>query len=1061
MDIKYNAFVSYRHHPDDIRAATEIHRGLERFKVPRAIRKRSAGISRIFRDKDELPITSSLTDDITRALKNSDYLIVICSVHTKESVWVQREIETFLSTHDRSKVLTVLVNGEPYDVIPEILLYEDAVDPISGETRRIEYEPLSCDWRMKRKKAVREELPRLAAALLGCGYDELRQRQRQYRTRRMAALFSAATAASLCLAAYFLHTSIQIQKANDDLQTANEEISAANAQISAANEEIRAANEEIQQANIQIQENLDEALRNQSQYLASSAQEHLESGDRLTAIALALAALPGEGGERPYVPQAELSLSNALRSYVSDAQASADGAFDVGALIDDFCVTDDGGTIYITDSRETVTVWDTHSFRKLATIDAGGYTLQKVCTTPGGNVLLWTGAADGHLFCYGPDGVLRWQEENCRDSAYLNDEGILMVLSLRYPDTYIKFLHPETGEALRPELKLSIPEGINTVNGFYEQNNSQGRPICIKAYSGTEYYILTLDASNGELFRLMSLDTSGDNWTRSIDCVTSDDRGCVYAMVSTGSGIYNGNYGTFSVTSPAVSEIFCYEADSGRLIWQSEITAYTFGGTISINPVPNTGLVLCQYSNIFQLHDAATGDVVGSCDTLGVPLTVNVDETSTWGILDNGTYFVYEHARGLCFCYPFMDGAVARAQIANAYFVLPPLGTQVTVYRSVKDDSGQVLQGDYSLSSVDGHLAQDELLAVVYYKTLYLFDIEEKSLVFQHSFTNLTSLLSFSGDGGTLWMWDLTADSVIAVDTENGHISTAQVPCHIGGEFDYTYYESELFVADGALLYILETRDETALIRYELSSGSHDQWPLPQLTAVGSAIYNKSSRILGLTGEHIWFWREDGSIYRLDTESGRIDTVLTDAASAPIGLVSEGGDRIALAVGSEITLMDDGGQITMRTLMDGRKGVSLCFYGDELLVLCDDGIIYRYAADGTLLSQTTLSIYSTFSSRVSLNTDPMGIFWHFTGDGDLIVGALNAGNIIDCGGWQCRAFVPHLMAYGQNTDELVSLAGGQLVLFHRYSTQEQIERAYEQLNGYTLSDEQKQDFGID
>ena len=178
MSVHYNAFISYRHHPEDIRVATQIHRALERFHVPKALRKKAKLPMRLFRDKDELPITSSLTDDITRALENSDFLIVICSEHTKESVWVQREIETFLRTHSRDRVLTVLAGGDPYAVIPEILLYEDVVNHITGKIQREEFEPLSCDWRMKKRKAVKEELPRLAAPLLGCGYDELRQRQR-------------------------------------------------------------------------------------------------------------------------------------------------------------------------------------------------------------------------------------------------------------------------------------------------------------------------------------------------------------------------------------------------------------------------------------------------------------------------------------------------------------------------------------------------------------------------------------------------------------------------------------------------------------------------------------------------------------------------------------------------------------------------------------------------------------------------------------------------------------------------------------------------------------------
>ena len=111
MDIHYNAFISYRHHPEDIRVASEIHRLLERFRLPKGLRGKTREIERIFRDKEELPITSNLTDDITAALRNSDYLIVICSEHTKESVWVQREIETFLQTHSRTQVLTDVVVG--------------------------------------------------------------------------------------------------------------------------------------------------------------------------------------------------------------------------------------------------------------------------------------------------------------------------------------------------------------------------------------------------------------------------------------------------------------------------------------------------------------------------------------------------------------------------------------------------------------------------------------------------------------------------------------------------------------------------------------------------------------------------------------------------------------------------------------------------------------------------------------------------------------------------------------------------------------------------------------
>ena len=72
MSIHYNAFISYRHHPDDIRVAAEIHRSLERFKIPKALKKKSPTKTnlRLFRDKEELPITSNLNDDIESAIRN-------------------------------------------------------------------------------------------------------------------------------------------------------------------------------------------------------------------------------------------------------------------------------------------------------------------------------------------------------------------------------------------------------------------------------------------------------------------------------------------------------------------------------------------------------------------------------------------------------------------------------------------------------------------------------------------------------------------------------------------------------------------------------------------------------------------------------------------------------------------------------------------------------------------------------------------------------------------------------------------------------------------------------
>ena len=64
-------------------------------------------------------------------------------------MWVKREIQTFLLTHTKDKILTVLCDGEPQDVIPEELLTgEKIITDANGfqHTIKVPVEPLSCDY---------------------------------------------------------------------------------------------------------------------------------------------------------------------------------------------------------------------------------------------------------------------------------------------------------------------------------------------------------------------------------------------------------------------------------------------------------------------------------------------------------------------------------------------------------------------------------------------------------------------------------------------------------------------------------------------------------------------------------------------------------------------------------------------------------------------------------------------------------------------------------------------------------------------------------------------------
>lgn len=85
----YDAFISYRHCPLDQYVAEILHKRLEAFRLPKGVQKRLSDnsrtkIERVFRDREELPLASNLAEPITRALEDSEFLIVICTPRLPE-----------------------------------------------------------------------------------------------------------------------------------------------------------------------------------------------------------------------------------------------------------------------------------------------------------------------------------------------------------------------------------------------------------------------------------------------------------------------------------------------------------------------------------------------------------------------------------------------------------------------------------------------------------------------------------------------------------------------------------------------------------------------------------------------------------------------------------------------------------------------------------------------------------------------------------------------------------------------------------------------------------------
>jgi hypothetical protein len=106
---RYRAFLSYSH--ADTPAAARLHRWLETYRIPpagghgNAARQVPRRLTPIFRDRNELPASSDLNEEVRNALAASACLIVLCSPEARRSRWVDQEIRYFREKHPDRPIL--------------------------------------------------------------------------------------------------------------------------------------------------------------------------------------------------------------------------------------------------------------------------------------------------------------------------------------------------------------------------------------------------------------------------------------------------------------------------------------------------------------------------------------------------------------------------------------------------------------------------------------------------------------------------------------------------------------------------------------------------------------------------------------------------------------------------------------------------------------------------------------------------------------------------------------------------------------------------------------------
>jgi eukaryotic-like serine/threonine-protein kinase len=218
--MKYHAFISYSH--ADKAWAEWLHRGVETYRLPREVREEKEGLPErffpVFRDRDELAGASVLGERLREALRESRFLIVVCSPRAAKSEWVAKEVGYFKQLGRSEQVLCLIVDGIPKatlrqpdeaerECFPSTILHP--VDEEGEPILNLWEEPLAADARPG-GDGKRAAMLKIIAGMAGVGFGDLVRRDQQRAIRRLRWLVAGVGALVLAFAA--LGTGLYFQK---------------------------------------------------------------------------------------------------------------------------------------------------------------------------------------------------------------------------------------------------------------------------------------------------------------------------------------------------------------------------------------------------------------------------------------------------------------------------------------------------------------------------------------------------------------------------------------------------------------------------------------------------------------------------------------------------------------------------------------------------------------------------------------------------------------------------------------------------------------------------------
>lgn len=1047
-DFQYDAFISYRHAKRDAEVASAVQKGLEHFHVPKAIRKKTGHkkINRIFRDQEELSLTSDLSDEIREALAASRFLIMICSSHTRESVWVDREISFFLQTHDKDHILTVIVEGEPKDVLPERLLEEDR-------------EPLSADYRLSKRSVRNRELPRIAAALLGCGYDELVQRAQQYRMRRMAALTVTIVAVSLTAILY------------------------------------------LSWSRTRIANSLREARISQAKYLSNEVDTLLNEDHDVTAAQLAQYTVPQDRSLTP--PQSWQALADASYAYMVPQRLAERGNTKVvGELRSEedisFLRDNHGGDKFCTvDETNHIHVWDAAKQKELLSFQ-NRETVRDMALA--GEVLVV--ADERQLAGYRiSDGDRIWTIDRGTSSdgslAVNREETEVFAINVNnYAEYYLTSIDPESGK-VSDDFILKKDDG-SSLSASHLEVDKEGKYAAFADLPDSGLGVCVCDLGSGEIHptEINMGHISRINFLENgslIVCGQKEDDNSNVTGYLTGELV--------STIGPVTADVYCVSASSGETLWKSDVRygldeGYSTAGLSRYKDSSGEThpAVLLTAANILQIYDADTGEKIKRIEFPAPIMCVvtsgeDLSDMLIRAVCRDGAFCLSRPGEDYMNCRYLFENSLKAASYYYAsddnwgYYVgRDNYVLQYKLYYSDPDFtefSGSDQEGtfDYFCENDDNYIAVRST-SDLYTYIVEMYDKEEKKLQKSFSVGNLHSpdYLGVTEDGKKLVYYNQEyynqgsdAEGVFALSLENGKSERISLPVNSDEDEEafYRYTGRRMILQDDVIYY---TSQKERLCSYNLDT---DELHSFSVRSDNSATSDTSAAMvcalsISPQANYAFVSFDDGRMILLDLSGEKVqaeystDNPLYASAYSASGAVTWniGAETFAVAGDSETCLCDFNGNIVKEIPYSGAQAMGVHFYQNGLLVVYTDGMLSRYSLPGgKLLNSMQTHVYN--SSNV---TDPVsGIFRE---DGSLCLFLNHYATVIDTNEWVTMYSVPNCFLYDSDKQEYIvyatphSLNKFTLGCFPEYTLDDLIEKCREAGNNQDPDEDTLARYGL-